>query len=1474
MPRLTTQPKMLLLLPLVLGYPLDPNNTMVMTDIGLPWAKYDGQFECNAIIKSTTFNVKVINTSRPSSTAAVWQAAYSYLLDPTVAYVEFYATGNQVRVRTCTSIQASTQSYDVFGHCAATYSPTAAPTPPPSFGPLTETECDALGGTGTWQTYAFDDNQQTYVRYCETDACSYTFDNGDVGVLANACPPLPAEAHVRGNGDVCVYCRNDAGIEMMYCGSTTGCNSTHYCKFTDAVYYDACVGEGMFMYPDYGPMNESECVARGGGAEYWSNVTVGGLVPTRYCNIAVCDEVYINGVGDVTNACPATPSEGRVRNNAVPCEYCIVDGVITMMYCNETCAGEYKCPNSHLWQAACTLEYSDTIVDYGPLTEAECYSDGGSLWAEYNFTDTGVRYARFCDVAECWQSFNTTECDTIRSHLPVGATPTTIQASYQHCTVTGVEPLHQNYTSTADADSTTCALACVADSTCTGFLFLSDTCYLNMVVPSLPLVSTNSSCVTGIQAPYVDRWWVGCGAQNVTYGTPNETQNVPGYCMGTFLFPTVWNETTPDLAGAYSVELSYSTSISSNGFRLVVGSPSSTGTVRVYNYTDNVWLQEGTDITGSTGDYLGVSVALASQTPTYMAVGATQSTGSPGYVRYYQYTGGSWIQVGSDLTGDAVDDMFGYAVALSGDGSILIASGPNSATPYIKVFSCTSSACTETDTVVGTGAYGYSVSVSLDGSTFVVGDPNPGVYDIDDGMLFLGQDIYTIGGLTESWGLGVAINPNGTLIAYTNGNCTVLIRDPLVGITGSIPSLDTDCVLAPVTWSVDGMLIIVGNFVFGGAATYVYRSGSWVQHTIFVSGASTGASVSASYDGQEIAIASRMTVNYTAVFIRNFANIINTFASTEAQCVLACNLDTTCTHFYYQSPLCQLFRGSAAVEDSLSVVSGIKNTRNTLNACPFLSTESRARNNSAPCTYCMGNATSDPIEMAYCPGTCGGNHYCQYTPNLINDACLAEYAPTQSPTSAPTSTPTPQFTVNCFVINNNSCYEQSDWCMYDDFYKAAQYTIHPLAFSEVQASSSTVALLDAGNLTLLQNTVTQWLGNATASVNAGACWCPSRSTEWFPYGPVASATVSQYAAIPNTSYPREFYMNTYYGFGTSAGFSYYTDLNTRGDAVVVIENNTLVFSSNTTTPTCACEYVETSIDVPSCAFVCVTPYYAAYDGPFSLVRYNATNETSCPTNFLWINQLALLRTSHSDYWQKAAALYTSTHPMDYVWTPWLNASTAGNCPLFAENYCSPTLVAHSTYASFYCPEQVLEYFVMDYIGVSSHTDCDAEDALYKLVPEFIIAGDASSARYAIYNLFWTIAAQTPQAECFGLKTVSLAVNSTYSVNVTTGVAWMGRRNTSGCIGLYGCWELSGSVCELYAGCTYVSPTTITTTTTTGTFVLNTLPPPRTYNNNPTFHLASTNDVYYYTALSGSIGLLMVSLVVYRHIKQWRSRRRY
>jgi len=141
-----------------------------------------------------------------------------------------------------------------------------------------------------------------------------------------------------------------------------------------------------------------------------------------------------------------------------------------------------------------------------------------------------------------------------------------------------------------------------------------------------------------------------------------------------------WVQLGADIEGeANSDRSGGSVSLSADGNRVAIGAPyndgngDNSGHVRVYEYAGGVWVQMGTDIDGEAlYDNLGNSVSLSSD-GSRVAIGAMLNDGingaDSGHVRVYDYVGGNWIKAGADIDGEAGGDRSGSSVALSSDGN-------------------------------------------------------------------------------------------------------------------------------------------------------------------------------------------------------------------------------------------------------------------------------------------------------------------------------------------------------------------------------------------------------------------------------------------------------------------------------------------------------------------------------------------------------------------------------------------------------------------------------------------------------------------------------------------------------------------------------------------------------------------------------------------------------------------------------------
>ena len=61
-----------------------------------------------------------------------------------------------------------------------------------------------------------------------------------------------------------------------------------------------------------------------------------------------------------------------------------------------------------------------------------------------------------------------------------------------------------------------------------------------------------------------------------------------------------------------------------------------------------------------------------------------------GHVRVYQYINSSWVQLGTDIDGEAEYDKSGYSVSLSADGSTVAIGAPTTTAMELNLVTCAS----------------------------------------------------------------------------------------------------------------------------------------------------------------------------------------------------------------------------------------------------------------------------------------------------------------------------------------------------------------------------------------------------------------------------------------------------------------------------------------------------------------------------------------------------------------------------------------------------------------------------------------------------------------------------------------------------------------------------------------------------------------------------------------------------------------
>ena len=121
-----------------------------------------------------------------------------------------------------------------------------------------------------------------------------------------------------------------------------------------------------------------------------------------------------------------------------------------------------------------------------------------------------------------------------------------------------------------------------------------------------------------------------------------------------------------------------SLSISADGSIVAIGANGNDGSngensghVRIYQNNSGTWQQIGSDIDGEALRD-GSGVVSISDNGTIVAIGASGNDGNgdnSGHVRIYQYSSGTWSQLGNDIVGEAAGDQSGVSISLSDDGT-------------------------------------------------------------------------------------------------------------------------------------------------------------------------------------------------------------------------------------------------------------------------------------------------------------------------------------------------------------------------------------------------------------------------------------------------------------------------------------------------------------------------------------------------------------------------------------------------------------------------------------------------------------------------------------------------------------------------------------------------------------------------------------------------------------------------------------
>jgi len=216
------------------------------------------------------------------------------------------------------------------------------------------------------------------------------------------------------------------------------------------------------------------------------------------------------------------------------------------------------------------------------------------------------------------------------------------------------------------------------------------------------------------------------------------------------------------------------------------------GSSIVVNATANIWWQ---------GNSYGEENIALNGDGTIVALGVPVANSNYGLVRVYQYTSGSWVQLGSDLIGSATNSTYGTTIGLNTEGTVLstLDSVKSNASGYNgEVFTYEYSGGAWTKRESGNGVYldathTYAMAMNYDATVIALGSHT---YSGSKGM----AAVYQYNADTQTWSqMGSNIyNPN------SNGE---------FGQTGRLAI------------SGDGTVFVAGSTY--GSYVYKYKNSAW-----------------------------------------------------------------------------------------------------------------------------------------------------------------------------------------------------------------------------------------------------------------------------------------------------------------------------------------------------------------------------------------------------------------------------------------------------------------------------------------------------------------------------------------------------------------------------------------------------------------------------------------------------------------------
>jgi hypothetical protein len=246
------------------------------------------------------------------------------------------------------------------------------------------------------------------------------------------------------------------------------------------------------------------------------------------------------------------------------------------------------------------------------------------------------------------------------------------------------------------------------------------------------------------------------------------------------------------------------------------------GHTRMFQYSGGSWSQIGSDIDGEAAhDQSGISVSL-NYAGDIVVIGAAFNDGNgndSGHVRVYQYSGGSWSQIGSDINGPSSNIRFGEAVSINGTGDLIVVGAITDGSGKVYAYYYSSGSWTQVGSSMSiTGPYaGYRLALSKNNSIVAFSSETSGLSGAT-GIYKIASTVTTSEIYNTSRGLvGIGVeSPSYELDVSGNTNTTSLIVSSSAIMPISTPSSASDT-------GTTGQVAVDTNYVYVCTATNTWK---------------------------------------------------------------------------------------------------------------------------------------------------------------------------------------------------------------------------------------------------------------------------------------------------------------------------------------------------------------------------------------------------------------------------------------------------------------------------------------------------------------------------------------------------------------------------------------------------------------------------------------------------------------------------